>query len=105
MAATLHHVQPCADRKGRRETCALRRAKAGDLREKLGWWQSVPEPTWPAREQRLDWLEHALAEAYDISHGLAQHGALGSHASHASQSAYLSIVAARRRPLLSALHA
>ena len=69
-----------------------RRAKAGDLRQELVWWQAPPEPTWPAREQRLDWLEHALSEAYDISRGLAQHGALDGHA---SLSAYLSIVAAR----------
>lgn len=59
------------------------------------WWQAPPEPTWPAREQRLDWLEHALSEAYDISRGLAQHGALDGHA---SLSAYLSIVAVRARP-------
>ncbi|KAK9838338.1 hypothetical protein WJX81_005555 [Elliptochloris bilobata] len=69
---------------------SLARSKAADLREQLVWWQAPPEPTWPAREQRLDWLEHALSEAYDISRGLAQHGALEGHA---SLSAYLSIVA------------
>jgi len=69
-----------------------RRSKAADLREQLAWWRGAPEPTWPAREQRLDWLEHALSEAYDISRGLAQHGALDAEA---GLSAYLAIVAAR----------
>ena len=54
----------------------VRRSKACDLKEQLIWWQTPPEPAWPAREQRLDWLEHALGEARDISRGLQQHGAL-----------------------------
>jgi hypothetical protein len=52
------------------------RSKAGDLKEQLIWWQTPPENAWPARDQRLDWLEHALGEARDIARGLQQHGAL-----------------------------
>lgn len=59
----------------------LHRSKANDLREQLIYWGTPPEATWPAREQRLDWLEFALMEARDIAMGLRQHGALteGSH--------------------------
>jgi hypothetical protein len=52
------------------------RSKANDLREQLIFWGTPPEATWPAREQRLDWLEFALMEARDIAMGLRQHGAL-----------------------------
>ena len=60
---------------------SLARAKASDLRDQLIFWQTPPDPTWPAREQRLDWLEMALGEARDIATGLRQHGALGGGAS------------------------
>jgi hypothetical protein len=74
-------------------TCLLlcaRRSKAGDLKEQLIWWQTPPEPAWPTREQRLDWLEHALGEARDIARGLQQHGALSAQAGHLST--YIDIV-------------
>ena len=55
---------------------SLARSRAQDLTEQLIFWQTPPEPTWPAREQRLDWLEFALSEARDIATSLRQHGAL-----------------------------
>lgn len=55
---------------------SLARSRAQDLCEQLIFWQTPPEPTWPAREQRLDWLEFALSEARDIATSLRQHGAL-----------------------------
>jgi hypothetical protein len=55
---------------------SLARSKAGDLVDQLALWRGPPDPCWPAREQRLDWLEAALGEARDIATGLRQHGAL-----------------------------
>lgn len=84
-----------------------RRSKACDLKEQLIWWQTPPEPAWPAREQRLDWLEHALGEARDISRGLQQHGALTPESG--CLATYVDIVRVRplpppRAPLAIALH-
>ena len=53
-----------------------RRNKANDLKEQLTWWARPPEADWPTREQRLEWLEHALGEAQDIMRAMQTNGAL-----------------------------
>ena len=52
------------------------RNKANDLKEQLTWWARPPEADWPTREQRLEWLEHALGEAQDIMRAMQSNGAL-----------------------------
>ena len=54
----------------------VRRNKANDLKEQLTWWARPPEADWPTREQRLEWLEHALGEAQDIMRAMQTNGAL-----------------------------
>ncbi len=54
----------------------LCRNKANDLKEQLTWWARPPEADWPTREQRLEWLEHALGEAQDIMRAMQSNGAL-----------------------------
>ena len=54
----------------------VRRNKANDLKEQLTWWARPPEADWPTREQRLEWLEHALGEAQDIMRAMQSNGAL-----------------------------
>lgn len=73
----------------------MHRSKAGDLKEQLIWWQTPPEPAWPSREQRLEWLEFALREAREIARGLQQHGALTMEA--AAVATYVDIVKVRNQ--------
>ena len=54
----------------------MHRNKANDLKEQLTWWARPPEADWPTREQRLEWLEHALGEAQDIMRAMQSNGAL-----------------------------
>ena len=56
--------------------CCPHRNKANDLKEQLSWWARPPEADWPTREQRLEWLEHALGEAQDIMRAMQSNGAL-----------------------------
>ena len=77
--------------------CCTRRNKANDLKEQLSWWARPPEADWPTREQRLEWLEHALGEAQDIMRAMQSNGALD-----ADLGTYVEIVRVSRPPL--ALH-
>ncbi|KAK9830537.1 hypothetical protein WJX72_012336 [[Myrmecia] bisecta] len=61
---------------------SIARSKAEDLKEQLIWWQTPPEASWPAREERLNWLELALQEAKDISAGLKRHGVVVEEEGH-----------------------
>lgn len=36
-------------------------------------WQTPPEPTWPARQQHLNWLDIAMADVKEIFSGLRRH--------------------------------
>ena len=36
-------------------------------------WQTPPESTWQARQQRLDWLELAMSDAKEMFQGLKRH--------------------------------
>ena len=47
--------------------------KAQDLRDQLIMWQTPPEPTWPARQQHLNWLDIAMADVKEIFAGLRRH--------------------------------
>ena len=38
------------------------------------FWQTPPDPTWPAREERIKWLHQALVQLNHITTGLQQHG-------------------------------
>lgn len=56
-----------------RHSCRCR-GKAGDLREQLIYWQTPPEATWSAREERTEWLNQAMTQVRDVTIGLQQHG-------------------------------
>ena len=47
--------------------------KAQTLRDQLIMWQTPPEPTWPARQQHLSWLDIASANVKEIFSSL-RHG-------------------------------
>ena len=36
-------------------------------------WQTPPEGTWQARQQRLDWLQLAMSNAKEMFQGLRRH--------------------------------
>ena len=42
-------------------------------------WQTPPESTWQARQQRLDWLQLAMANAKEMFMGLRRHWNLLEH--------------------------
>ena len=54
--------------------CFTRRSKASDLKEQLIYWQTPPDATWPAMEERIEWLHQAMLQLKDITTGLQQHG-------------------------------
>ncbi|KAL0044448.1 hypothetical protein WJX82_007178 [Trebouxia sp. C0006] len=54
-------------------------SKAQDLREQLIMWQTPPEGTWQARQQRLDWLGLAMSDAKEMFLGLRRHWNLLEH--------------------------
>lgn len=56
-----------------RQGYVLCSVKAQDLREQLIMWQTPPEPTWPARQQHLNWLDMAMADVKEIFTGLRRH--------------------------------
>lgn len=47
--------------------------KAQNLRDQLIIWQTPPEPTWPARQQHLNWLDIASANVKEIFSSLRRH--------------------------------
>ena len=42
-------------------------------------WQTPPEDTWQARQQRLDWLQLAMSDAKEMFLGLRRHWNLLEH--------------------------
>lgn len=54
-------------------------SKAQDLKEQLIMWQTPPEGTWQARQQRLDWLQLAMSNAKEMFMGLRRHWNLLEH--------------------------
>ena len=42
-------------------------------------WQTPPEGTWQARQQRLEWLQLAMSNAKEMFLGLRRHWTLLAH--------------------------
>ena len=69
------------------------RSKASDLKEQLIYWQTPPDATWPAMEERIEWLHQAMLQLKDITTGLQQHGISWKESDHIKL--YLDAIKAR----------
>lgn len=58
------------------------RGKANDLKEQLIYWQTPPEAGWQAWEERIEWLQQAIAQLKDVTVGMQQHGVRIEHSPH-----------------------
>ncbi|KAL3148740.1 hypothetical protein ABBQ38_014151 [Trebouxia sp. C0009 RCD-2024] len=64
-------------------------SKAQDLKEQLIMWQTPPEGTWQARQQRLEWLQLAMSNAKEMFLGLRRHWNLLEHQNRVTEAVNL----------------
>ena len=70
-------------------------SKAQDLKEQLIMWQTPPEGTWQARQQRLEWLQLAMSNAKEMFLGLRRHWNLLEHQNRVTEAVNLMKVGCR----------